>query len=139
MQSINLNQQHQHMTYKQLIDHDFLSETPTFNELQLHLVQLAQSVPEKQLELSLSIGPNSIYVFVYAIEDEVVRQQGLIEFYKWDSHCAWVESLGVIRDKCMNPLPVELSEMDKVVAELRSERLETIRLRNLIRLSGGVI
>jgi hypothetical protein len=127
------------MTYKQLIDHDFLSETPTFNELQMHLVQLAQSVPEKELELSLSIGPNSIYVFVYAIQDEVVRQQGLIEFYKWDSHCQWADSLGVIRHKCMNPLPVELSEMDKVVAELRSERLETIRLRNLIKLSGGVI
>lgn len=125
------------MKYKQLIDHDFLSETPTFDELQMHLLQLAQSVPKDQLELSLSIGVNSIYVFVYAIEDGAIRKQGLIEFYRWHSHCQWVESLGVVRDKCMNPMPVELTEMEKLIAELRSERLESIRLRNLIRLSGG--
>ena len=127
------------MTYKQLIDHDFLSMMPTFDELQMHLLQLAQSVPKDKLELSLSIGSSSVYVFVYAIEDGAIRQQGLIEFYQWHSHCQWVESLGVVRDKCMNPMPVELSEMEKLIAELRSERLESVRLRNLIKLSGGTI
>lgn len=125
------------MTYKQLIDLDFLSETPTFDELQMHLLQLAQSVPKDQLELSLSIGVNSIYAFVYSIKDGAIRQQGLIEFYRWHSHSQWIESLGIIRDKCMNPSPVKLSQMEKLIADLRSERLETIRLRNLIKLSGG--
>ena len=125
------------MTYKQLIDHDFLSIMPTFDELQMHLLQLAQSVPKDKLELSLSLGSSSVYVFVYAIEDGAIRQQVLVEFYRWHSHCQWVESLGIVRDKCMNPMPVELSDMDKLIAELRSERLESIRLRNLIKLSGG--
>jgi len=122
------------MTYQQLIDQEFCRLVPTFDLLQQQLLVLAQSVPQEKLDFSLSVGKDSIFVFVYAKHLGSIRQQATIEFYRWHSPTQWIEALGIIRNKCMNPpAKPEPSHMEILVEQLRSERLEVIRLRNIVK------
>ena len=122
------------MTYQQLIDRELLSLTPTFDEVQMHLLLLSQSVPHHNLELSLSVGKDSVLVFVYAINRPSINLQDTIQFFRWHSPTQWVEAFGDLRDRCMNP-PTQPapSHMEILVEQLRSERLEVTRLRNIVK------
>lgn len=107
---------------------------PTFDTLQQQLLVLSQSAPQEKLDFSLSVGKDSIFVFVYAKHLGSIRQQTTIEFYRWHSPTQWIEALGIIRDKCMNlPAQPAPSHMEILVEQLRSERLEVIRLRNIVK------
>ena len=48
---------------------------PTFDTLQQQLLVLSQSAPQEKLDFSLSVGKDSIFVFVYAKHLGSIRQQ----------------------------------------------------------------
>ena len=125
------------MTYQQLIDREFLSLTLTFDEVQMHLLLLSQSVPAGKLELSLSVSRSSIYVSIFHVTEASRGRVSTIEFRREHYCFQWMESIEEIRCACVNPPTRMPTQMEILAEELKAERLEVTRLTNLIKLSGG--
>ena len=102
---------------------------PTFDTLQQQLLVLSQSVPEGDVDLSLSSGKNSTFVFVFISG----KREATIEFYRWHSTSQWMESLGILRDQCMNPPSYQPTQIEILTEQLKSERLEVTRLRKIVK------
>jgi hypothetical protein len=116
------------MTYQQLIDQEFCRVMPTFNTLQQQLMVLCQSTPEGDVDLSLSSGKNSTFVFVFISG----KREATIEFYRWHSTTQWVEQFGLMRKKCIEPPLAKQTPLEILEGQLQVERLEVARLRNLV-------
>ena len=125
------------MTYQQLIDREFLSLTPTFDEVQMHLLQLAHSVPAEKLELSLSITSSSVYVSIFHVGETSRERVSTIEFRTGHTCYEWMESIEEIRCACLTPTTRKPTQIEILEEMLIAEKLEVIRLRNLIKLNGN--
>ena len=126
------------MTYQQLIDREFFRiGVPNFVELQQRLIALSQSCPES-MELTISSSKNSAFVFVsHMVCGAMQYTAPTIELHKRHSVDQWREQLAMLRMVVLNP-PVEKPAYTEILLEqLKAERLEVARLRNLIKLSGG--
>jgi hypothetical protein len=60
-----------------------------------------------------------------------------IELHKRYSVDQWREQLAMLRMAVLNPPVEEPTYTETLLEQLKVERLEVIRLRNLIKLSGG--
>lgn len=80
------------------------------------------------MDLSLSSGKNSTFVFVFVSG----KREATIEFYRWHSATQWVEQFGLMRKKCIEPYLAEPTPVEVLEEQLRLEKLEISRLRELI-------
>ena len=127
------------MTYKNLI----AGNLPTYYDFKgicFEMLELVQSIPADVAECHFSISTHSLIIVNFRPEAKRGAPERLgnsIMFSEWHTSEKLAQLVEELRLEITKPVPAPtLTYTETLLEQLKAERLEVIRLRNIIKLSN---